>query len=180
MPLFVVTGNAALRAQLVAAARASRGHGSHFAIAPTVLDLLGYSQEAVATNYGASLLRNSARAPEFTTGDIFGLFTDKPRLAPGRSWPRLSGARRVSQATTAVRPHRTSGDAVKASEFGRKVAVDLQTDADFDEGRGCPGHDASFHLDYNEIESIDLVLPTFASRPCQRAKWAKNKLSVQT
>lgn len=62
VPLFVVTGNAALRAQLVAAARASRGHGSHFAIAPTVLDLLGYSQEAVATNYGASLLRNIARA----------------------------------------------------------------------------------------------------------------------
>ena len=26
------------------------------------------------------------------------------------------------------------------SEFGRQVAVDLEPDADFDEGRGCPGH----------------------------------------
>ena len=82
VPLFVVTGNAALRAQLEAAAKASRGHGSHFAIAPTVLDLLGYSEEAVAKTYGGSLLRKSARAPEFTTGDIFGLFTDKPRWHP--------------------------------------------------------------------------------------------------
>jgi lipid A ethanolaminephosphotransferase len=80
VPLFVVTGNPALRARFEAAAKASRGHGSHFSIAPTVLDLLGYNRTAVAKSYGASLLDKSTRVTEFTSGDIFGLFAEKPRL----------------------------------------------------------------------------------------------------
>jgi lipid A ethanolaminephosphotransferase len=80
VPLFVVTGNLALRARFEAAAKASRGHGSHFSIAPTVLDLLGYDRAAVAKSYGASLLDKSTRITEFTSGDIFGLFAEKPRL----------------------------------------------------------------------------------------------------
>lgn len=82
VPLFVITGNAALRAQFRAAANASRGHGSHFSIAPTVLELLGYDAAAVAGAQGPSLLTKSVRAAEFTSGDVFGLFSDEPNRHP--------------------------------------------------------------------------------------------------
>jgi lipid A ethanolaminephosphotransferase len=82
VPMFVTTGNSALGARLAHAAQESHGHGSHFAIAPTVLDLLGYNEAEVAKVYGASLLDKSERNPEFTSGDIFGLFAAKPRLHP--------------------------------------------------------------------------------------------------
>lgn len=82
VPLFVVTGNAALRAQLEHAAQSSRGHGSHFSVAPTVLDLLGYDRDTVGRTYGASLLNTSTRETAFTTGDVFGLFSTKPRWHP--------------------------------------------------------------------------------------------------
>jgi hypothetical protein len=67
-----------LRAQFQAAADASRGHGSHFSIAPTVLELLGYDAAAVTRTRGASLLTTSTRTAEFTSGDVFGLFSEKP------------------------------------------------------------------------------------------------------
>jgi lipid A ethanolaminephosphotransferase len=82
VPLFVATGNPVLRARLARAAQESRGHGSHFAIAPTVLNLLGYDQMAVAKAYGASLMDKSTRATKFTSGDVFGLFAEKPRWHP--------------------------------------------------------------------------------------------------
>ncbi|HZD91335.1 MAG TPA: sulfatase-like hydrolase/transferase, partial [Pseudolabrys sp.] len=82
VPLFVVTGNPALKARFEKAAAESQGHGSHFAIAPTVLDLMGYDHTAVAKAYGASLLDKSTRETKFTSGDIFGLFTEKPRWHP--------------------------------------------------------------------------------------------------
>lgn len=81
MPLFVITGNTALRARLTAAATASHRHGSHFAIVPTVLELLGYGHDDIAKTFGPSLLEKSARKTEFTSGDIFGLFA-KPRRHP--------------------------------------------------------------------------------------------------
>ncbi len=82
VPLFVATGNPALKARFAKAAAESRYHGSHFSIAPTVLDLLGYDRQAVAKAYGASLMDKSARATKFTSGDIFGLFAEKPRWHP--------------------------------------------------------------------------------------------------
>lgn len=80
VPLFVATDNPALRARLEGAARASVHRGSHFLIAPTVLTLLGFDEKAVIARYGASLLAGSPPVPRFTTGDIFGLFADRPRL----------------------------------------------------------------------------------------------------
>jgi lipid A ethanolaminephosphotransferase len=79
VPLFVITDNEPLRARLAAAAAESRGHGSHFAIVPTVLELLGFSHTDVANAFGASLLDKSERKTEFTSGDIFGLFADPRR-----------------------------------------------------------------------------------------------------
>ncbi len=37
-------------------------------------------------------------------------------------------------------PHSGNAKRNRRSEFGRQIAVDLEADADFDEGRGCPGH----------------------------------------
>ncbi|MEJ2623703.1 MAG: sulfatase-like hydrolase/transferase [Pseudolabrys sp.] len=82
VPLFVATGNLALKARFEQAAAESHLHGSHFAIAPTVLDLLGYDRQAVFRAYGASLLDKSTRETKFTSGDIFGLFAEKPRWHP--------------------------------------------------------------------------------------------------
>ena len=82
MPLFVITGNDALRTRLAAAADASRGHAGHFSIVPTVLELLGYGHEDIEKIYGESLLEKNARPPAFTTGDIFGLFASKQRWHP--------------------------------------------------------------------------------------------------
>jgi hypothetical protein len=82
VPLFVITGNAALRAQFQAAADASRDHGSHFSIAPTVLELLGYERAAVAETQGPSLLTKNARVAELTSGDVFGLFSEEPNRHP--------------------------------------------------------------------------------------------------
>ena len=36
---------------------------------------------------------------------------------------------------------RDRGERAMRSEFGRQIAVDLEADADFDEGRCGPGHD---------------------------------------
>lgn len=82
VPLFVITDNDGLRARFAAAAEASRGHASHFSIAPTVLQLLGYSSGEVEKIYGESLLEKNARPPAFTSGDIFGLFSSKVRWHP--------------------------------------------------------------------------------------------------
>lgn len=82
VPLFVITDNDALRARFAAAAEASRGHASHFSIVPTVLELLGYSHDDIEKTYGESLLEKNTRAPGFTTGDIFGLFSSKVRWHP--------------------------------------------------------------------------------------------------
>lgn len=82
VPLFVATGNPALQARFAKAAAESRFHGSHFSVAPTILDLLGYDKQAVAKAYGASLMDKSTRETKFTSGDIFGLFAEKPRWHP--------------------------------------------------------------------------------------------------
>lgn len=79
VPLFVLPGNTGLRPRFEAAAEASRGHGSHFAIMPAVLELFGYAQADVAAQHEESLLEPNKRAPGFTSGDIFGLFAKTAR-----------------------------------------------------------------------------------------------------
>jgi lipid A ethanolaminephosphotransferase len=82
VPLLAITPNAALRSRFAEAAAASRGHASHFALAPTILALLGYAREDLAPVYGPGLFETNRRAPGFTTGDIFGLFSEKVRWHP--------------------------------------------------------------------------------------------------
>ena len=82
VPLFVYTDNDEFRNRLAGAAAASRGHASHFSIVPTVLELLGYDAHDIQTIYDESLFEKNTRTAEFTSGDIFGLFSPKVRRHP--------------------------------------------------------------------------------------------------
>lgn len=114
VPLFVITDNEALRANLQAAAAASRGHGSHFAIVPTVLELLGYSHSDIAKTFGPSLLDKSARKTEFTSGDIFGLFAEPRRHPIDLTKDYLEPAALVAgQPNKSARSGETSGAVVR-------------------------------------------------------------------
>lgn len=78
VPLFVVTGDEALRARFSAAARAS-GPRTHFSIMPTALHLLGYPHEAIVADRGPTLLDVADEPLAFSSGDIFGLFSSDVR-----------------------------------------------------------------------------------------------------
>ena len=82
VPLFVSTTNPDLRARFAAGAEASRWHASHFQIAPTLFALFGYRKSDIDSRYGPSLFEANTRAPAFTSGDIFGLFSEQVRWHP--------------------------------------------------------------------------------------------------
>ena len=82
VPLFVTASSPLLRERFAAGAQASRGHVSHFALAPTLLELFGYAKPDIAGAYGPSLFERNAEPPGFTSGDIFGLFSQRVRWHP--------------------------------------------------------------------------------------------------
>lgn len=83
VPLLTMTGHEGLRARLAAGAESNRGGTTHFLIAPTVLELLGYAPQDIKTVFGGgSLFEKSDDAPMFTSGDVFNLFSDNVRLHP--------------------------------------------------------------------------------------------------
>ena len=83
VPLFVATGDERLLAGFIDGARQSSAHGSHFAIPPTLLKLLGYSTADIHRVYGASLFERNDEEPAFTSGNVFALFSEKVQ------WHRL-------------------------------------------------------------------------------------------
>jgi len=78
VPLMVVSGNAKLQDRFQEVADRYRGRASHFAIAPTLLELMGYKPSEIATRYEGSLLGSLAWKPQFVSDDIFGLFSTRP------------------------------------------------------------------------------------------------------
>jgi len=76
VPLMAYAADPALRARFAVGAAANRDKASHFQIVPTVLELMGYSPADIASEYDESLFAATSRAPQFTSGDIFGLFSD--------------------------------------------------------------------------------------------------------
>lgn len=76
VPLMAYTADPTLRARFAVGAAANRGKASHFQIVPTVLELMGYSPADIASEYDESLFAATSRPPQFTSGDIFGLFSD--------------------------------------------------------------------------------------------------------
>jgi glucan phosphoethanolaminetransferase (alkaline phosphatase superfamily) len=83
VPMVTMTGNESLRARLADGAERNRRRATHFLIAPTVLELLGYAPDQIRRTYGnGSLFETTGAAPTFTSGDIFKLFSSKVRLHP--------------------------------------------------------------------------------------------------
>jgi glucan phosphoethanolaminetransferase (alkaline phosphatase superfamily) len=82
VPLVAITDDLKLRAEFAAAARESRGHSSHFNIVPTILQLFGFQHYDIASLYGPSMFDKSTEAAQFTSGDIFGLFSSHVRWHP--------------------------------------------------------------------------------------------------
>ncbi len=77
VPLVVMTDDQSRKSALEQGAVALRGHASHFQIVPTVLDWMGYASSDIAKGYDESLYSGTQHVSAFTSGDVFGLFTDK-------------------------------------------------------------------------------------------------------
>ncbi|HUQ36084.1 MAG TPA: sulfatase-like hydrolase/transferase [Aestuariivirga sp.] len=82
VPLMVHTSDLSLQALFQNGAKQLTGKTSQFQIAPTLLQLMGYRPDDIATAYDESLLTGSKRAPAFTSGDVFGLFSSGVRATP--------------------------------------------------------------------------------------------------
>ena len=50
--------------------------------APTLLEMFGYAKQDISTAYGPSLFERHAEQPGFTSGDVFGLFSERARWHP--------------------------------------------------------------------------------------------------
>jgi glucan phosphoethanolaminetransferase (alkaline phosphatase superfamily) len=79
VPLLVYTSDPSLRAQLQDGAKQLQDKTSQFQIAPTLMQLMGYRLEDIATVYDESLLMGTKREAAFTSGDVFGLFSSTVR-----------------------------------------------------------------------------------------------------
>ena len=79
VPLFALTDNEKLKARFEKGARLNQGRGSHFLIRPTVLEMMGYAKSLVEKRYGKSMFEQGPARPQFTSGDIFGVFRKQTR-----------------------------------------------------------------------------------------------------
>jgi hypothetical protein len=70
-------GDPSLKQRLAAGAAAGHGKASHFTIVPALLEMMGYPPADIAGYYGESLFTQPAAAPAFSSGDIFGLFSNE-------------------------------------------------------------------------------------------------------
>lgn len=112
VPLMAITGDKELRQRLEAGAKLNRGRASHFEIAPTVLELMGYSEGDVQAFYGESLFTVPVAEPAFTSGDVFGLFSDQVNTTPVDLQKSYldNVAKTVLPRTPSARPSASAGD----------------------------------------------------------------------
>lgn len=82
VPLLIHASEPALHERFAQGAAANRGKANHFLIAPTVLELMGYRPADIATAYDESLFKPTFREPAYTTGDVFGLFSEETDWHP--------------------------------------------------------------------------------------------------
>ncbi|VAV96404.1 hypothetical protein MNBD_ALPHA08-730 [hydrothermal vent metagenome] len=78
VPLLAITQDPALKSRFAKGAVLNSGRASHFLIRSTVLDLMGYPKPAIAGKYGPSMFTQGPEKPEFSAGDIFGVFRKEP------------------------------------------------------------------------------------------------------
>ncbi len=74
VPLWAYSSNKAIAKAFKEGAAKSQGKASHFLIAPTLYELMGYARVDIAMTYQDSLFTGTDKPPRMTTGDIFGLF----------------------------------------------------------------------------------------------------------
>lgn len=78
VPLLVMTGNQALKDRFAAGANLNWNRANHFAIAATMIELMGYRPQDVARHHDPSLFAaQGGQNPAFTSGDIFGIFSNQ-------------------------------------------------------------------------------------------------------
>jgi glucan phosphoethanolaminetransferase (alkaline phosphatase superfamily) len=82
VPLLAYSSDPAVVAKFQTGANLLRGLSSHFQIAPTLYELMGYARSDIATLYDESLFEKTARAPAFTSGDVFGMFSSAVHWNP--------------------------------------------------------------------------------------------------
>ena len=85
VPLMVLTEQADLAERFRKVANRQRSTATHFAIPPTVLELMGYAPSDIRARYESSLLDTLRGDPAFVSGDIFGIFSDEV------SWHSITG-----------------------------------------------------------------------------------------
>jgi glucan phosphoethanolaminetransferase (alkaline phosphatase superfamily) len=93
VPLFVYAPEGNFADRFKTTAPKLKNRASHFQIAPTVYELMGYAAADIATAYDESLLIGTSRPTEFTSGDVFGLFGNPVAFSPidlAKPFPLLS------------------------------------------------------------------------------------------
>jgi hypothetical protein len=78
VPMLVSTGDEELRARFEKVATQYPNMATHFAIAPTLLELMGYRPSEISARYESSLLHGLTSQLQFVTDDILGLFSNRP------------------------------------------------------------------------------------------------------
>ncbi|RWQ55898.1 sulfatase-like hydrolase/transferase [Mesorhizobium sp.] len=78
VPMLVSTGDEELRARFEKVATQYPNMATHFAIAPTLLELMGYRPSEISARYESSLLHSLTSQLQFVTDDILGLFSNRP------------------------------------------------------------------------------------------------------
>jgi len=74
VPLLAYSSDAKTRKAFEAGATRCRGRASHFLIAPTLYELMGYDRDDIARVYPATLFTGTDDMPKMVTGELFGLF----------------------------------------------------------------------------------------------------------
>jgi len=95
----VATEDQGLRQRFTGVSQRFPGHGSHFAIAPTLMELMGYAPADIASIYDESLLHNLDTKPRFVSDDLFGVFSSQANwhdVDPFTQRPRTQTARQHS------------------------------------------------------------------------------------
>jgi len=77
VPMLLHLPQGAMRDRYVAAAPTMQNKTNHFMIAPTLLTMMGYRQNDITSVYQETFLKPDSHRPQFTTGDIFGLFSSE-------------------------------------------------------------------------------------------------------
>jgi lipid A ethanolaminephosphotransferase len=82
VPLFAMSGDTSIQSRFANAAAVDFNRSSHFAIAPTLLELMGYDPVDLHGMYTASLFEPITEEPGFTSGDVFGIFSETYHVTP--------------------------------------------------------------------------------------------------